>query len=95
MSPDDGETPSYHGKIPEMLPFKAHVQNRHIVLDEPADLPEGTPLEVVVVEEDSLEDMPSEERAQLDRALDAGIADMKAGRVVEGDEIVRRLLVRS
>lgn len=77
-----------------MLPLKAHVQNGHIVVDEPTDLPEGTALMVIVEEEDSLDDMAPEERAQLDRALRASLEDVRAGRVVEGDEIVHRLLAR-
>jgi hypothetical protein len=78
-----------------MVPLKAHVQNGHIVVDEPTDLPEGTVLGVVVIEDDdSLDDMPSEDRVRLEAVLDAGLADIRAGRVTEGDEIVRRLLAR-
>jgi len=56
--------------------------------------PEGT---ASVVDEDTttIDDLPPEERAELMAVLDAGIADMRAGRVVKGDEIVRRLLARS
>jgi hypothetical protein len=79
-----------------MLRLKAHVQNGRIVVDEPTDLPEGTALGIVVIEEeDSLDDMPLEERTRLNAVLDLGLADIRAGRVTEGDEIVRRLLARS
>jgi predicted transcriptional regulator len=79
-----------------MLPLKARVQNGHFVVDQPTDLPEGTEVQRLLVEEDStLDDLPPDERAELNAVLDAGIADMRAGRVVEGDEIVRRLLARS
>lgn len=77
-----------------MLPLLTHVKNGRIVVDEPTDLPDGTPI-VVAVEEDDLGDLTPEERSELDAVLDAGIADMRAGRVVEGDEIVRRLLARN
>jgi hypothetical protein len=79
-----------------MVSLKAHVQNGRIVVDEPTDLPEGTALGVVVVEEeDSLDDMTPEDRAELERVLDAGFRAIREGRVVEGDEIVRRLLARN
>jgi hypothetical protein len=78
-----------------MLPLKAHVQNGHFVIDQPTDLPEGTEVQLLLVEEDTLDDLPPDERAELMAVLDAGIADMRAGRVVEGDEIVRRLLARN
>lgn len=65
-----------------MLPLKAHVQNRRIVVDEPTDLPEGTALGVVVVEEgDSLDDMLPEDRARLEAVLDAGLKAQREGRV--------------
>ena len=77
-----------------MLSLKAHVENGHIVVDEPTDLPEGTVLSIVVVEEDSLDDMTPAERSQLDHALDAGFQAVREGRVTEGDDVVHRLLAR-
>lgn len=77
-----------------MLPLLTHVKNGRIVVDEPTDLPDGTPL-VVAPAADDLSDLSPEERAELDVVLDAGIADMRAGRVVDGHEVVRRLLARN
>jgi hypothetical protein len=77
-----------------MLPLKAHVQNGHFVVDQPTDLPEGTEVQLLLVEEDDSDDMTPEERAQLRRALDAGFQAFREGRFVEGDEIVHRLLAR-
>ena len=77
-----------------MLPLLTQVKGGRIVVDEPTDLPDGTPI-VVAVEQDDLGDLTPEERRELHTALDAGIADLRAGRVVEGDEIVRRLLARN
>ncbi len=49
-----------------MKTFRAHVENGRVVLDEPADLPEGTPLELIVA--DDGDDLDEEERAALERA---------------------------
>lgn len=78
-----------------MFPVKTHVRNGRIVVDEPTDLPEGTAVMIAVEEHDSLDDMTPEDRAELMVVLDAGIAAMREGQVVEGDEIVRRLLARN
>lgn len=77
-----------------MLPLKTHVKNGRVVLDEPVDLPDGTPVVLLVEEQDSLDDMTPEDRAELDLVLDAGFQAVAEGRVTEGDEIVRRLLAR-
>jgi hypothetical protein len=61
--------------------FKAHVRDGRIVLDEPADLPEGAELRVALVQ--SEEELSAEDWASIDE----GIADMKAGRVVDRDTV--------
>ena len=48
-----------------------------MIVDEPTDLPEGTELELIV--DDGLEDMDSEERAELEACLDRGLATVAAG----------------
>lgn len=78
-----------------MLPLKAHVQNGHFVVEEPTDLPEGTEVQLLLVQEETLDDLPPDERAEVLQMLEAGFDDIEAGRVVEGDEIVRRLLARN
>jgi hypothetical protein len=78
-----------------MVAHRAHVENGRIVIDEPTDLPEGTVLEVGNVEVlDEEDDMDDEERSRLHQALDQAIASVKAGQVVDGDEVIRRLLNR-
>lgn len=69
-----------------MNALKAHVENGQIVLDEPAELAEGTKLFVVV---GSLADdeMSAEERAELEAALDESLDDFEAGRVVDGASV--------
>lgn len=74
-----------------MRAMKAHVRGGRLVLDEPTDLPEGSEVELTVVEDD---DLDPAERARLDAALERSIAQARAGNVVDGDEVVRKLLAR-
>jgi len=74
-----------------MRALKAHVRGGRLVLDEPTDLPEGSEVELTVVEDD---DFAAEERARLDAALERSIAQARAGNVVDGEEVVRKLLAR-
>jgi hypothetical protein len=81
-----------------MQPLKAHVRNGRLVLDEPTDLPEGEVIELVPLDEvlasggDYLDD---EERARLHASIERGIADVRAGRTVDGREVVARLRARA
>jgi hypothetical protein len=75
-----------------MNAVKAHVRNGRLVLDEPTELPEGTEVTLVAIEPgDELDD---EERAELDAAIHEGLDDLKAGRMVDGDEVIARLRAR-
>jgi len=79
-----------------MPPLKAHVKNGRVVLDEPLELPEDTELEVGSLQVvDTGDDLDDEERERLHRALDAAIESVQAGRTVDGNEVIRRLLSRS
>jgi len=71
--------------------FKAVVRSGRIVIDEPTDLPEGTTLALAVVEDDGMTD---EERARLHESLRRSIAQARAGQLVDGDQVIRRLLAR-
>jgi hypothetical protein len=81
-----------------MQSLKAHVHNGRLVLDEPTDLPEGEVIELVPLDEelarggDYLDD---EERARLHQSIERGIEDVKAGRTVEGREVIGRLRARA
>jgi hypothetical protein len=48
------------------------------VLDEPTELPEGTEVELVPVEDE----FDPEERAQLDASIERGLEDVRAERLV-------------
>lgn len=60
-----------------MIALKAHVENGRVVLDEPMDLPDGTVLSIVPVND--ADDLDDEERAELNREIAASIADRKTG----------------
>jgi hypothetical protein len=64
------------------------VKDGRIVLDEPTDLPDG---EVKVVVVDVEDEMDEEERDRLHASILRGIKDAEAGRVVEPDELKKRL----
>lgn len=60
-----------------MEKLKARVVGGQLVLDAPCDLPEGTVVDLVVVDEgDELDDA---ERAELHAALDAAWQSLRAG----------------
>jgi hypothetical protein len=74
------------------MQLKAVVKQGRIVMDEPTELPEGTELVLAVVDEG--DEMDDEERARLHQSLRRSIAQAKAGQLVDGDEVIDRLLAR-
>jgi hypothetical protein len=74
-----------------MHAIRGRVRNGRIIVDEPTELPEGTELELVPADED---DMSEEERAQVDAVLLRAVESVRAGRVVEADEVLAELGVR-
>lgn len=67
-----------------MRRLKAHVRGGRLLLDEPTDLPDGSEVQVEVVDLDELDD---EERAKLDAALAEAEAEFEAGEVVSEEEL--------
>ncbi|MGC4001260.1 MAG: hypothetical protein QM767_28885 [Anaeromyxobacter sp.] len=61
-------------------------------MGEPANLPEGTEVELTLVE--AGDEFSPEERAKLDAALDAGIAAARSGDQVDADEFIQGKLTR-
>jgi hypothetical protein len=74
-----------------MRALKAHVHNGRLALDEPTDLPEGT---VVPLRIDDDDEMGEDERARLHEALRRSIAQAKAGQLIDGEEVIGKLLAR-
>ena len=76
-----------------MNAVKARVHNGRLIVDEPTDLPEGA--EVVLVPVDDGDDLDDAERAELDKALHEGIAEMRAGEGVDAFDALARLRARA
>lgn len=75
-----------------MQPLKAVVRNGRIVMDEPTELPEGTELVLTVLDEG--DDLDDTDRARLHASLRRSMAQAKAGKLIDGDEVIGRLLAR-
>ncbi len=73
-----------------MAPLKAVVKNGRLVVDEPTELPEGTEIELVAVDDD----FDAEERARLLQAIDDGVEDFERGDHVDGFEFIAQLRAR-
>ena len=68
------------------------VKAGRLVVDEPTDLPEGTEIELLPLDPgDWLDD---EDRAALHRALKDSDEDVKAGRLVDANTVLRELRSR-
>jgi hypothetical protein len=70
--------------------LKAHVVKGQIVLDEPAELPEGAELKVYLfnAQGDGLSD---DDRAALHDSLRRGIAQADAGTLIDADVVLAEL----
>ncbi len=75
-----------------MKAFRAHVRNGQIVLDEPVELPEGVAVEVLLPDHD---DLTTEERVELEAALDESAAQFARGEFEDAHAFARRLVAKS
>lgn len=74
----------------EMVTLKATVKNGRLVMDEPApEYPEGTELELVVVEPE--EELDPEEQAALNAALERSWKQVQAGEGRPLEELLEEL----
>lgn len=75
-----------------MLTMKARVRNGRLRLDEPYEAPEGTEVDVAIIDDgDELDD---ESRARLHAALSRGHEQMVRREVVPADEVLSKLGTR-
>lgn len=74
-----------------MQPLKAQVKNKHFVIEEPTDLPEGQVIDLVSIEDDGLDD---EQRAALHAELEACVAEMKTGARIDAETMMSNLRAR-
>ena len=73
-----------------MQPLKAHVRNGRLVLDQPTDLPEGTEVTLAITD-DELDD---EERARVIASIERSMDQVQAGKHIDADVVIARLLAR-
>lgn len=71
-------------------PLRAHVKNGRLILDEPTDLPDGTVIELLPIEDD----LEEEDRVRLHAAIRRGIQETRAGESVPAEEFLRELRSR-
>jgi hypothetical protein len=76
------------------MTLTARVQNGRLVLDEPADLPEGELVQLEIVGGVEREGLSDEDRADLQARLAKARADVAAGRTVDAREFLRQLAER-
>ena len=76
-----------------MHALKARVENGRLALDEPTTLPEGT--EVFLTFAGGDDDLDDAERAELHCAIERGLDDVDAGRVVDAAEVLAEPRARS
>lgn len=74
-----------------MKALKAQVRGGRFVVDEPTELPEGTEVELTLVEES---EFSPEERARLEQALEEAEQEIERGEYVDGSEFLARLRAR-
>lgn len=82
------------GKLCSMKPLKAHVRNGRLILDEPTDLPEGEVVELVLLTEmlaSGDDDLSDEERAALQRGIQASFEEEDAGQLIDAADAIADL----
>ena len=72
-----------------MSRLKATVRNGHLVSDDTVDFPDGTEVEVDVV--DGLAELDPHEREQLLSSLEESIAEADRGETIPHEEVLRRI----
>ncbi len=72
------------------MTVRARVKNGRLTVDEPTDLPEGTEVELSLVDGED-EQLDAEDSAALQAALERADDDVRAGRVIPGHELLARL----
>jgi hypothetical protein len=78
--------------------LKARVRNGRLVLDEPTDLPEGEVVELVQLADvlgSGGDDLDDDERAVLQRELEASIEEADAGQTEDFAKVLSELRQRT
>jgi len=80
--------------LASMQPLRAHVRDRRLVLDEPTDLPDGTAVELVSIDDVVASGgylMDDETRAEFERELEASFAEEEAGQLIDAADVLADL----
>jgi hypothetical protein len=72
--------------------IKGRVAGGRLKVDEPIDLPDGSEVELVPLDPEDL--MDDAERAELHKALAESEEDVKAGRLVDAEDVLKGLRSR-
>ncbi|HEY2387161.1 MAG TPA: hypothetical protein VGK30_09380 [Candidatus Binatia bacterium] len=72
-----------------MQGLKGHVVNGRLVVDQPTTLPEGTEVDLAIVEPP--DDLDDEERKALHAALTRGWESARSGKTAPADDLLRKL----
>ena len=64
------------------------MKDGHLVLDEPVDLPEGTVVDLMPVEQG--DDLDDEDRVRLHAALDRSQRDFLAGKGIPAEDVLAK-----
>ena len=75
-------------------PLQAVAKNGRLVLDEPTDLPDGEVVELVPLDEVLAQGgdyLDEEERAALRKELEASLAEIEAGQLIDAEEVLAEL----
>jgi hypothetical protein len=81
-----------------MRGLKAHFRGGRLLLDEPADLPNGEEVELVPHDEvlaNGGDYLDAEDRERLHASIDRGLEDVRAGRTVEARQVMAELRARA
>ena len=90
MSDLGSETDRSERTVAAMQPFKAVVKNGRLMVDEPTELPDGTEIELLPVNDD----FDPQERAQLLQAIDDSIGDFERGDHMDGFDFIAQMRSR-
>ena len=75
-----------------MQPFKAHVKNGRLVLDEPTDRPEGEVVELVPLDEVYADaELDDDEHRRLDESIAVSFEQAKNGQLIDADDALAKL----
>lgn len=77
------------GNIKPMTILRASVRNGRVTVDEPTDLPEGTKVELLLVDADA--EMDGREQAAFDASIERGLGEADRGEVLSVQAVLARL----